>query len=993
MFKLITNTSSTYFSIFIAGLILIAVNFIGSFCSVKYDVTAEQLFTLSDNTTEALKKLDKQVNIRFYYSKDLEENTQYQKTFAKHISSLLSEIERISNGNIRVEKLNPSESLSIVSAAELDGVEGVQLASGSKQFFGLAFSYLDKTESIQRLTSLDEKNIEYQIIRNIIKIIKIKKKVIGVISPLPVLGVNPTAKLVKAGNYEIFKPWVAFNELKEDFILKKLPIDINKIEGVDALAIIHPVGLSPKTKFLIDQYILKGGKVFIALDPFSFNLTKVAKKNKAYEVMTKSTLPAMLNNWGITLDTKAVLADTQYATTIKKVSDIRTYINVPVFKDKAFNQKSPITSTLNKVNFIYPGGFVLKPKNGVIKSILITSTKDSSLINNKIAETATSAFTSFKADKLSYPVAIKISGKWKTAYPNYVGEDKVNSLTESAKEGTIILVSDTDFMENQYTVIQQENAYGAKYNIPRNDNINFLHNIFDNLCGDENLTKIRSRQALSKPFSVLEKIERDAQSKFKDEMTQLQEELLLAQKKIQDLQALKDKDNQTVLSPDQKRELEIFKRKQQVAMKKVEKYKKTYQDAIDKIVNKLKLINIFAMPIFVIIIGLIIALIARKRQNKKLSERVEFKDNKKNNKVLMYSSLIAVVLIGLSCYIYYSDLSTWDNKSERGVFLFENLDVNSVGKIEIITEKKDFIMAKESGKWLLKSLYDYPADFKQISELLLLLSDIKVIHSINIAKENLSELYLDKNGPTGTQPVELKIFDNNNKLINSILLGKYHIAKILSEDNPFMKKDFDGRYVKKSDKVFLLDNTLMRVNPVVAIWMMKNFVKFSVAREVSYRTMTSNDKWNLYRTATKIPFEAQDMKDNEYIDYKVLNTIMKELYEIAIIDVLPLSSFKFATKVKAMIAFHNFRGFAYYIKIIENEEKFYVKLDVLYTPESKDNLSKEDKKRVSNLKKQYEDEQFFTKWLFEIDKESAKTLMQSRSALIKLKPKEKSSQK
>jgi len=984
MFKSTTNIFHSFFSILIISIIIISINILSSFYYIRYDVTEEKLFTLSDNTKLVLGKLEKPVTIRFYFSKNLETMSQSQKTFAKHISDLLKEFENIGNDKLTIEKLDPSDDLSIEIAAKFDGVMGQNIANGNKQYFGLSFSYFEKTEVIPFLKVLDEKNIEYKIIRNILKVTRERKKVIGIISNLPVIGYKPTAALIQDGRYDLMKPWVAFNELQKDFILKRLPFDLQKIEGVDAIAIIHPIGFPAKTKFIIDQYILKGGKVFIALDSFSLRFTKQAKKNKGFEIMTKSNMPKMLKNWGVSFDTSKVLGDMTYATNSNSATEMRTYITAPLFTNKAFNQTTLISNQLEKVNFIFPGAFVSTPVAGLTKSNLITSSINSSLITNKVSESPTESFRDFKADSLSYPVAIRIHGLFKTSFPNYVGNDKVNSLSVAKKKGTVILVSDTDFMENSYSVVEKTNPYGSKYYIPKNDNMTFLYNIFDSLCGDEYLTNIRARKMLDRPFIVLEKINKEAQMKFKDDILSLKKDLIIAQNKIHSLQALKDKKDQTILNSDQKRELEIFKRKQNIAKKKAEKYQKTYQKSIDKILNKLKLINILAIPFIITIIGIIIALIAKIKQLKGSLPIPNMKSNKYNSKYFIISIIIALLLISSSVYMYLLDMSTWEKKSDRGILLIKNFNVNTIEKIEINTQEESFVINKKEGKWLLKNVNNYPADFKQISELLLTLSELKVIHSFNLDKKDLSKFYLEEDNKFA---LVLKLFDKNNELKNSLHLGKHHIEVLSVEENPFLKKEADGRYLKlnNSNKVYLVNDSLSKVQPIVPIWMLKSFVRFGNPKELLYRTMDNNNKWSLYRDSPKAPFLAQIIKHNETINYKAVNTIVKELYEIAIINAVPLTSFNFATKVKGMLSFNNFNNFSYYIKIIEFEKKYYLKLDILYTqPTNYNELSKKEQNKVKEAKKLYEREQFFSKWLFEIEKECSENLMQSRSSMIKL---------
>ena len=94
-----------------------------------------------------------------------------------------------------------------------------------------------------------------------------EKPVVGVMSPLPVMGAGESdddADGPAAGS----QPWVFFSELKRDFNVKKVEMTADKIpDDVKVLVVIHPKGITDATQYALDQFVLRGGKLIAFLDP------------------------------------------------------------------------------------------------------------------------------------------------------------------------------------------------------------------------------------------------------------------------------------------------------------------------------------------------------------------------------------------------------------------------------------------------------------------------------------------------------------------------------------------------------------------------------------------------------------------------------------------------------------------------------------------------------------------------------------------------------
>jgi ABC-type uncharacterized transport system involved in gliding motility auxiliary subunit len=146
-----------------------------------------------------------------------------------------------------------------------------------------------------------------------------------------------------------------------------------------------------------------------------------------------------------------------------------------------------------------------------------------------------------------------------------------------------------------------------------NDNLTFVQNLVEHLSGDSNLISIRSRGAVARPFTVVQKMRADAEQRWKDQIKVLEDDVAEAQRKINELQRQKSADQKFVLSKEQMAELEKFRQKQAETKKELKTVRKQLRREIDSLENNLKLANIALMPFLVSVSGILLAVIKRRR--------------------------------------------------------------------------------------------------------------------------------------------------------------------------------------------------------------------------------------------------------------------------------------------------------------------------------------------------------------------------------------------
>ena len=153
--------------------------------------------------------------------------------------------------------------------------------------------------------------------------------------------------------------------------------------------------------------------------------------------------------------------------------------------------------------------------------------------------------------------------------------------------------------------------------MPMNGNLNLAQNAVEQFTGDNNLIAVRSRAVQNRPFTVVKKMQAEAEANYQSKIKELEDSLAETQRQLNELQQKKEKGQRFILSPEQQPALENFRKKEaEVKIKLKEERKKLRRD-IDSLENRLKWFNIAAMPLLVSASGLTLAFYKRKRTSAK----------------------------------------------------------------------------------------------------------------------------------------------------------------------------------------------------------------------------------------------------------------------------------------------------------------------------------------------------------------------------------------
>jgi len=611
-------------------IVILGLNLIFSPVRARLDLTADKLYTLADGTRKILKKVDSPIEIRLYTSRGENRMPSNLKNFAQNVEDLLAEFKAQNPANIVIKKLDPKPDSEEEDLARLDGIEGQPLSNGEQFYNGICISLDPQKVALPYLAPERERLLEYDLARAIARVLSTNKPTVGLMSPLPIAGMQLPPQMMMQMRQRGQDPWIVLNELKRDFEVQTVPMETDKIDdAIKVLLVVHPKNITDKAQFAIDQFVLRGGKLIAFLDPACLVDQSGANNPMGMDMGGGSSLPKLLKAWGLEFDPGKVAADLNFMKQIggpdgrPRLEPSWLFVN-----PKGINSKDAIMSQFDDLLLPCPGVFAGTPASGLKMDTLLSTTKDSQLIDAFMAKMGgggQKTIDEFKRGDKEMALAVRLTGKFKTAFPdgkpaeeNKDGEKKDekkeekkdDALKECKTENFVYLVGDADLMYDNFSV-RKLPLFGMVQ--PFNGNLTFVQSLTEQMAGDSDLIGVRSRASIRRPFTVVETMRAEAQRKFQTKIGDFEKQVQEAQTKIGEIQSKKEGNQRFILSPEAQKELSALQEKQARANKDLRRVRKELRQEEESLENRLKWINIAAMPLAVALAGVALAVVRKKK--------------------------------------------------------------------------------------------------------------------------------------------------------------------------------------------------------------------------------------------------------------------------------------------------------------------------------------------------------------------------------------------
>jgi ABC-type uncharacterized transport system involved in gliding motility auxiliary subunit len=594
---------------------------------IKIDLTEGKLYTLAPGTRAFLADLAEPINVYFFFSDQVTaDNNSFQglRLYVSRVREMLEEFEAAAGGRLNLQIIDPLPFSEDEDRAAQYGLTDIALgALGDSVYFGLAATSSFGDEAvIEVFDPSKEGSLEYDLARLIFSLASPDKSVVGLASGVPMSGgFNPQSQ-------QPLPPWVISQQARQLFDVRALPSDFATIDDdIDLLWVVHPGQLSPRSLYALDQFVLRGGRLLVFVDPLA-EIATVTGDPAGLGGASSSTLEPLFTAWGLRFDPTEVVADHRYGLSIDTGSGFRPlrHIGLVGLDAAAMNQEDLVTAGIASVNVGTAGSLGVAEGAPISFTPLLTSSPEAAVLDSTRFQFLTDPedlLDGFTPTGEQYVLAARLEGPVSTAYPDGapaadsesdVGSGPPRTHLSSTDNANVIVVADVDVLSDRLWVQMRRSLFGQQVATAFASNGDFVTNALANLSGSTELIGLRSRATFSRPFDTVEALRREADARFRATEQRLQAELVETERRLGELQSAREDTSSLLMSPEQQAEIQRFQDEQLRIRRELRAVQRELDSNIERLGTVLKIVNILTVPLALSVFGLAVVLLKRRRK-------------------------------------------------------------------------------------------------------------------------------------------------------------------------------------------------------------------------------------------------------------------------------------------------------------------------------------------------------------------------------------------
>ncbi len=572
------------------------------------DFSEENLYSLSEGSEEILEGLEEPVTLKYFFSKTDAASIPALNVYSDRVLALLRQYDKVAGGKINFEILDPRPDSEDSEWANRFGLRPLALPTGEQIYFGLVGISSDGTERVIPNIDIDNQDqLEYEVSGLIQALASKSRPRVGLISSLNLSG----SKAPDPQTGGVQPAWVAFEQLAGFSEVVTITEDASEISpGLDVLVLIHPKQLSERLLYSIDQFVMGGGRLLVLVDPYCQLDIPPSTHPEGEPWSNSSDLNSLTANWGVELVREFAVADASRTTSVqtRRAGVPEEFIMWLSLGQNDLSIHEVISSGLELMVFPWAGHITTKQLEGVEINPIVESSGSGNMV--PLADLQgpqgrpDSLLKKYSQDGEKRVLAARIEGKLRSNFEeppvSMVSQQSVNHLSVSEDKSNVIIVSDVDFIADAYSVVIQNSPFGGRVAAKLNDNLPFFLNAVENMSGSNELISIRSRGKVARPFTLVQKIEKEAQLRWKRE-----EEVFLARLNDTNMRLSnfeKQGADEQVFSSALMQELENLRREKAEAQSNLRKVRRNLREDVEALGSNLFLLNTFLVPVLLLII-------------------------------------------------------------------------------------------------------------------------------------------------------------------------------------------------------------------------------------------------------------------------------------------------------------------------------------------------------------------------------------------------------
>ncbi|MCY4503503.1 MAG: Gldg family protein, partial [Alphaproteobacteria bacterium] len=423
-------------------------------------------------------------------------------------------------------------------------------------------------------------------------------------------------------------------------------------EGIDVVVLVHPKHLTDETLYALDQFVLRGGKLLVFVDPHSEGEAQNVQDPRRGRPPAgfASNLGRLFEAWGIEMPAGELAGDSSLARRVQVPDRSQTRlmaVDYPLWLGidrRGISRADSISADLSLLNIASPGHIRLLDSAGASVTPLVTTSKDGGTVPVTLLQGPVDPLAvvhAFKPAEEPLVLAARLSGEVESAFPDGPPEPKAKDDGEQAAEGEepevdeearaawealkaahlarsaapmdVIAVADVDMLADPMWMVASA-LDGGRTGQAVADNAAFFLNAVENMTGRDDLVSLRSRGSFQRPFTLVDDIRREAESKHRAKEKELLDRLEEALQRLNRLERDPSSEEQVVLTTAQTSSLKTLRADVIRLRRELRDVQHRLRRDVEALTSRLELVNIALVPALVAIFAVVVAYARRARR-------------------------------------------------------------------------------------------------------------------------------------------------------------------------------------------------------------------------------------------------------------------------------------------------------------------------------------------------------------------------------------------
>lgn len=586
---------------------------------LRVDLTEDGLYTVSAETREVLRGIEEPITLTLYFSHDAAEGVPFVRQYAQRVHELLEEYVARSGGRLELRRVDPRPLTRARDDALEFGLEPVPAGGGSDARIFLGLVGTNSTDGLEVIEFLDparERFLEYDLTRLVWALDRPDKPVVGIMSTLNAMAtVDPASGRQRPA-------WAFVDRLRAVAEVRRVETPTARVDpAIDVLLLVHPRRYGEATLYAIDQYLAHGGRAVVFLDPAAG-----ADSGRSPEGVrrSRSELQPLLDAWGVEVTLEQALADPEHGLVVSRGETWGRTVHPGLIgiDGDGLDRRDVITATLERLAFGSAGAITASGDGLALTPLVRTAPSAALLPAERFAalEDPAALAQGFRPDDRRHVVAARLDGALRSAWPQ--GPPAGASAPPGGHRAAardpahLVLVADSDMLTDALWVREGQSG-GRRVRRAWADNGDFVANAVANLAGSDALIRLRGEGTSARPFTRVQTLERRAAARYRDKEQELRAALERTEERLRALRRGEGEAGEgVILSAAQRAALADYRARRDRLRRELREVRQRLDAEIERLGDRLRLLNIVAVPVLVAGAALVVFGLRRRRRSR-----------------------------------------------------------------------------------------------------------------------------------------------------------------------------------------------------------------------------------------------------------------------------------------------------------------------------------------------------------------------------------------